>query len=128
MPDDSEDVYNAEVVPPANPFREGPREYPQQPPPVFIGEPAGDDPAMRFILPVGRSGWAIASGYLALFAPIMCITAPFAILTGILAIREIRRDPTKHGLGRAWFGIIVGSVGLIGLAFVLVMALIGAFQ
>jgi hypothetical protein len=70
---------------------------------------------MRAILPVGRSWWAIASGYLALFI----VTAPLAVVTGILAIRDIRRDPHKHGMGRAIFGIVFG--GLVTTVFVLLL-------
>jgi hypothetical protein len=70
----------------------------------------GDDAGLRFVLPVGRSGWAIAAGYLALFS-VLCLPAPFALLAGIMAIREMRRDPSKHGMGRAVFGIIMGGIG-----------------
>ena len=37
----------------------------------------GDDAAMRMLLPVGRSGWAIAAGYLGLFSLIV-LPAPYA--------------------------------------------------
>jgi predicted RNA-binding Zn-ribbon protein involved in translation (DUF1610 family) len=70
----------------------------------------GDDPAIRLLLPVGRSGWAIAAGYLGLIS-VLIFPAPFALLAGILAIREMRRDPRKHGMGRAVFGIIMGGIG-----------------
>lgn len=75
----------------------------------------GDSALMRAIMPVGRSWWAIASGYLAL----LVITAPFAVITGILAIRDIRRNPHKHGMGRAIFGIVFG--GLVTGGYVLVL-------
>ncbi|MBI2804957.1 MAG: DUF4190 domain-containing protein [Planctomycetes bacterium] len=42
---------------------------------------------------------------------VLCLPAPFTLLAGILALREIRRDPTKHGMGRAIFGIIMGGIG-----------------
>jgi hypothetical protein len=72
----------------------------------------GDSGLMRAILPVGRSGWAIASGYLAL----LIVTAPLAVVTGILAVRDIRSNPHKHGMGRAIFGIAFG--GLISAFYV----------
>lgn len=75
----------------------------------------------RFILPVGRSGWAIASGYLGLFS-VLIIPAPFALLTGVLAIRAMRRDPKKHGMGRAVFGIVMGGLGTA----ILLLAVAGA--
>jgi len=81
---------------------------------------SGDDPAMRAILPVGRSGWAIAAGYLALFS-ILLVPAPFALAAGLLAIRDIRRNPRKHGMGRAVFGIVMGSLGVLALLALLVL-------
>lgn len=67
----------------------------------------GQDPLMRAILPVGRSGWAIAAGYLGLFS-VLLVFAPFALLTGVLAVVDIRRHPKRHGMGRAVFGIVMG--------------------
>src|SRR5438046_10353255 len=75
----------------------------------------GDDAGIRMLLPVGRSGWAIAAGYLGLVS-VLCVPAPFALLAGILAVREMRRNPKKHGMGRAVFGIVMGAVGTLGLA------------
>jgi hypothetical protein len=80
--------------------------------PVHRPPDLGDDPAIRMLLPVGRSGWAIAAGYLGLVS-VLCIPAPFALLAGILAIREMRRDPKKHGMGRAVFGIVMGGIGTV---------------
>jgi hypothetical protein len=84
----------------------------------------GDDPAMRLLLPVGLSGWAIAAGYLGLVS-VLCIPAPFALLTGILAIREMNRNPKKHGMGRAIFGIVMGGLGMLCLVAILVALLLG---
>jgi len=89
---------------------------PDPPPP----RDPGDDLGMRMLLPVGRSGWAIASGYLALFSFGCPFVAPFALVTGWLAIREMRRDPKKHGMGRAVFGIIMGVLGSIALAAMII--------
>jgi Domain of unknown function (DUF4190)/Protein of unknown function (DUF2510) len=73
---------------------------------------------LDYILPVNRDGFAIASGYLALFSLIPNpLTSIPAIVCGWVALR---RMPTtgKLGRGRAWFGIIVGglSLGLFTLA------------
>ena len=73
------------------------------------------------ILPVGRSGWAIAAGYLGLFA-LVVLPAPLALLISIIAIWDIRRSRSwphpKHGMGRAIFGLITG---LLGTAFLLII-------
>jgi hypothetical protein len=69
----------------------------------------GDNAAMRMLLPVGRSGLAIAAGYVGLlsFVPFVGI---IAILLGRFALLDIKAHPEKHGAGRAWFGIIMGGV------------------
>jgi len=79
----------------------------------------GDDPVLRAILPVGRSGWAIAAGYLGLFA-VLVLPAPFALAAGIRAVIDIKHDPHKHGMGRAVFGIVMGAVFSVVLVVFLV--------
>lgn len=80
------------------------------PAPDYYDEGAGEDSAaLRALLPVGRSAWAIAAGYLGLFS-VLILPAPFAVLTGVLGIREIRRNPEKHGLPRSLFGIVMGTI------------------
>lgn len=82
-----------------------------------------DSTTVRLLVPVGRSGHAIAAGYLGLFAlfPVLgAVAGPLAILFGVLAVRHIRRTPGVHGLGRAWFGIIAGAIGTGFTALILV--------
>lgn len=79
--------------------------YPPPPPPQDLG----DDAAMRLLLPVGRSGWAIAAGYAGLCAA-CTVTAPLAIILGVIAIVHLRRNPKLHGWGRAIFGLAMGIV------------------
>ena len=86
---------------------------------------SADDPVMRALLPIGRSGWAIAAGYLGLFS-LLVIPAPFALICGILAVRDIRRNPQKHGMGRAVFGIILGGLGTLVIIVLLVNTLLSA--
>ncbi|WP_395738134.1 DUF4190 domain-containing protein [Prosthecobacter sp.] len=85
-----------------------------QPPPMAAPTKMADSAAMRMLLPVGRSGWAIAAGYLGLFG-LVILPAPLALIISIVAIRDIRkskRTPNpKHGMGRAIFGLIVGVAG-----------------
>lgn len=78
-----------------------------------------DEPAMRILLPVGRSPYAIAAGYAGLFA-LIPFFAPIALVLGILAIRHIKRNPKLHGLGRAWFGLVMGALGTLLLAIFIV--------
>lgn len=79
-----------------------------------VGEP---DAVMRMLLPVGRSGYAIAAGYLGLVS-LLVIPAPLAIIFGILAILDIKKNTHKHGMGRAIFGIITGSFFTLLYAYV----------
>jgi len=71
------------------------------------------------LLPVGRSGLAIAAGYAGLFA-VIPIFSLIAILLGILAIRDIKRNPGKHGMGRAIFGLTMGVLCTIGYLILLI--------
>jgi hypothetical protein len=95
--------------------------------PVRREQDISDDPGIRMLLPVGRSGWAIASGYLGLFS-LLLIPGPIAILTGILAIVEMSRNPKKHGMGRAVFGIVMGTLGTIGLILIVIVSISAALK
>jgi hypothetical protein len=91
------------IAPPPLPAR--PLGYHVPPPPP----PGSGDPAMRWLLPVDRSGWAIAAGYFGLFS-ILIVPAPIAIVVSLIAIRDIRKHPERHGMGRALFGLIAGAL------------------
>ncbi len=84
----------------------------------------GDDPAMRLLLPVGRSALAILAGYAALFA-VLIFPAPIALILGILAFRDIKRHPEKHGMGRAVFALVMGGIFSALLLLFLVIAAAG---
>lgn len=70
---------------------------------------------MRMLLPVGRSGWAIAAGYAGLFG-LLIFPAPLALLLGIVAVLHLRADSERRGWGRAIFGLVVGIAGTAVLA------------
>lgn len=111
---------------------------PPLPPQAFVAQPPqmpqapkslGDDAGMRMLIPVGRSGWAIASGYLALFS-VLILPAPLALITAILAIRDIKRSKgsphPKHGMGRAIFGLVMGIAGSLVLLLGLIAKALGS--
>lgn len=82
--------------------------------------PGRSDPqvstAESWLMPVGRSGWAIAAGYLGLLAlfPVLGLAAGIgAIITGIIALRELDQKRRLRGRGRAIFGIIVGGLSVV---------------
>lgn len=101
-------------------MNENPYDSPSTPPPMPVTQSVtaglGQDAGMRLLLPVGRSGWAIAAGYLGLFS-LVIVPAPLALIISIVAIRDIRRSSNspnpKHGMGRAIFGLIMGIAGTV---------------
>jgi hypothetical protein len=99
---------------------------PFQPPGVSesLATPPRADVVTRMLLPVGRSGWAIAAGYLGLFA-VLIVPAPLALICGVLAIRDFQRHPEKFGRGRAIFGLMMGTLGTLILIGVLISAIAG---
>ncbi|EKD56681.1 MAG: hypothetical protein ACD_58C00120G0004 [uncultured bacterium] len=76
------------------------------------------DPIARAMLPVGRSGWAIAAGYAGIFSLIL-VFGPLAIIMSIIALKDLKKHPEKFGKGRAIFGLIMGILGTLGLVFYL---------
>ncbi|HBN21882.1 MAG TPA: hypothetical protein DD412_01420 [Holosporales bacterium] len=81
-----------------------------------IFKPQNDyDIATKILLPVGRSGLAISAGYAGLFA-LLIFPAPLALLLGILAFYDLKKNPQKGGRGRMLFGLITGGIGTLILA------------
>ncbi|BCX47558.1 hypothetical protein HAHE_14660 [Haloferula helveola] len=82
----------------------------------------GDDVGMRMLLPVGRSGWAIAAGYLGLIS-LVIVPAPLALIVSIVAVRDIQKSrrtgKPKHGMGRVIFWLIMGGLGTVVLLVIL---------
>jgi hypothetical protein len=73
-------------------------------------EPRETTAADRMLMPVGRSGWAIAAGYAALFG-LLLVPAPLALILGLIAAWDLKRNPEKHGWGRTVFALLVGVAG-----------------
>jgi len=117
-PEDLDDLVREVTAPPV-------MDTPLSMPPVMAEYPraqaqpvsAKDDP-MRFVIPVNPSGWAVAAGYLGLLSTV-CVFAPLSLVAGILALRDLKANPQKTGKGRAWFGLIMGTAGTIGLIVML---------
>lgn len=82
--------------------------------PVIAGNvpvlyPPTPEPWMRWVLPVGRSGFAIGAGYLGLFSFIPLVGV-LAIAFGVLAIWDLRRHRHKIGWGRVVTALVLGSL------------------
>jgi hypothetical protein len=77
---------------------------------------------LQWLIPIGRSGWSIAAGYLGLLSciPIVgMVLGPLAITTGVLGLRHAARNPALGGRGRAIFGIALGTFNFLWAAFLI---------
>ncbi len=83
--------------------------------------PERPDLGMRMLLPVGRSGHAIAAGYLGLcsFIPLVGV---FALVFSTLGVLDLKKHPEKTGMGRIVFGYIMGGLFTLGYGISIVAA------
>jgi hypothetical protein len=91
-------------------------------------EDGTSDPSLKWLVPIDRSGWAIAAGYLGLLSCFPLVGLVFGILAvvaGILALRHCKMNPRLGGRGRAIFGIVAGSIAGLGNLLVVVILLYG---
>ena len=79
----------------------------------------------RMLLPVGRPASAIAAGYLGLLS-LLPVFGVFAIITGVVALRKLKREPHLSGRGRAWFGLIMGIPFTLIYGLMFLFAFLGA--
>ncbi|MFK7852098.1 MAG: DUF4190 domain-containing protein [Akkermansiaceae bacterium] len=94
------------------------------PPPIPPNRDSiGQDAGVRLLIPVGRSVWAIAAGYFGLLS-VLLIFGPPALVCGLVAIADIRKSKLgpnpKHGMVRAIFGIVMGTLGTLIGVYVLI--------
>ena len=112
-------------VPPAQPFV--PPEWPPPQngaPPTYWAPPrTTDDAVVEWLVPINRSGLAVAAGYVALLSFPVLFAAPVGVLLGFLALNDLKRNPHRRGRGRAWFAIVYGGLGTVALLLVLYMRL-----
>ena len=79
--------------------------------------PPQPDGATSWLLPVGRSGFAIAAGYLGLlsFVPFVGV---LALLFAGLAIRDLLTHKEKRGWGRVVTALVIGLPTTVFYAFI----------
>ena len=80
----------------------------------------------RMVLPVGRPPSAIAASYLGLFSVLPFFGIP-ALIVSLRALWVLKHNPKLHGWGRAWFGLIMGSVTTLFYGGAVVLAIIAAY-
>lgn len=77
---------------------------------------ASDNPGVRFLIPVGCTGWAIASGYCGIFSfiPVLgFVLALLSIVFGGLAFSVISKNKHKHGIARVVVGWCIAIPSLL---------------
>jgi len=75
--------------------------------------------AMQALAPRARSKWAVAAGYLGLCSVII-FPGPFAMIAGIIGVRDLKAHPEKSGMAGAIFGIVMGFLATALLVFTLI--------
>lgn len=70
---------------------------------------APSDDHLVHLLPVRRSGWAIAAGYLGLFS-IIPLVSYIGLAVSIYAARHLKRHPDKLGWGRVTTGLVLSGL------------------
>ncbi len=94
-------------------------------PAVASPPPREDFPAgMEWVLPIGRSPFAIIAGYVGLVSIFLVFPAPIALVLGIVSVLHIRRTEFT-GMGRAVFAIITGGLGTLVLIWIIFQILQG---
>ena len=81
----------------------------------------------RFLTPAGRPASAIAAGYLGLFS-LLPFLGIISIIVSLVALRTLKRSPHLLGRGRAWFGLVMGTLMTIIYAIPIVMIIIEAID
>jgi len=111
--------------PPQQPAAPGAWPPPQNgAPPTYWAPPrTTDDAVVEWLVPINRSGLAVAAGYVALLSFPVLFAAPVGVLLGFLALNDLKRNPHRRGRGRAWFAIVYGGLGTVALLLVLYMRL-----
>ncbi|MEE2906323.1 MAG: DUF4190 domain-containing protein [Planctomycetota bacterium] len=87
---------------------------PPPPPPKPAPAPSHvtTDHGVELLIPINRTGWSIAAGYLGLFSLLPFIGILAIIISGI-AFYDFSKRPERHGRGRAIFGLVMGILTTI---------------
>ncbi|MBO6513223.1 MAG: DUF4190 domain-containing protein [Phycisphaerales bacterium] len=64
---------------------------------------------LKYLIPMGTSPIPMIAGYLGLFS-ILVFPAPFALIFGVVGLKQLKNKNITNGKGRCWTGIILGSI------------------
>lgn len=85
----------------------------------------GREAIPRGLMPsTNTSALAIISGYLGLIS-VLILPAPFALFTGVLALRQLRRNRKLDGYSRAIIGIVMGALFSLPIPFIVIALIAG---
>lgn len=93
-------------------------------PPGFTQAPPG---RIAVMMATGSPSRMAGVAFLLGWASILILPAPMALVAGAVALRDIRVVEARSGRlakgsGRAWFGIVVGTIGTLVLAWAITAA------
>ncbi|MFZ3009512.1 MAG: hypothetical protein WA030_00630 [Candidatus Microsaccharimonas sp.] len=91
--------------------------------PAPTPQKSSEDKVLEWVLPINRSGWAIAAGYVAMFSFPLLFIAPIALILGIIGLLDAKKKQ-KLGKGRSIFAIVYGGIMTV-LLIILVISIIG---
>lgn len=80
------------------------------------------DRGLEMVIPINRSGWSIAAGYVALFNIPFVFMAPIALILGIVGLKDIKKNPSRAGRGRCWFAVIYSIIAIVLFAVIIAFA------
>ncbi len=78
---------------------------------------------IEYTIPINRSGLAIAAGYVSLLNivfPLSFIFAPVTLILAAAAMRDLKKNPTKKGMGRVYFACIMSLLGAVGFILLII--------
>lgn len=119
MPDPDDDDFDDR--PRRRPRREDDEDDDYDDSPRRRRRPPSDD-GLQYVVPVNTNVLAILAGYAGLVS-VLCFPAPFALILGVLALRQLKRNPDQHGKGRAIFGIVMGVLFSLPIPVIAIVAL-----
>lgn len=100
-----------------------------QPPPPGQ-HPQGGSSFVDHLIPT-KNVPALISYYLGVFSIIPCLAILLgtgAVITGVMGLNNIKKDPRLPGKTHAWVGIIAGGIFLLLNLFGLAVVLLGVMQ
>jgi hypothetical protein len=88
----------------------------------YVAGPPQRDRGLEMLIPINRAPLAVVAGYLGLFSMLL-LPGPIAVVVSVIALRQLKTKPDLGGRGRAWFGLVAGSIASLILLVMLLNAL-----